>query len=213
MTYDRERHPANHSMPKPATLHLMDLDRLSLSLKHGTNFMTCLLFITLKAHWLRCFTAASCFKTLQSTKNSPRRLVIKAHRPSGSCCKCHLHTFYTLDFRENVDPCVFPGAIPAASCSCCLRECAYIPGAYFMSFIQQQKHNSEKGKKKALLSLTGPYTSPATCIDCSWDTALRNIFNNFLQYFHHSRPPSFTHNSWSMLNSHLLLTVQAAHAE
>lgn len=116
--------------------------------------MTCLLLITLKAHWLRCFTAASCFKTLQSPKNSLRRLGITARRPSGSCCKRHLHTFHALHFGENVDPCVlFPEAIPAASCSCCLRECA--PGAHFMSFLQQKPQNKNKKKSQSFTELDG----------------------------------------------------------
>lgn len=65
----------------------------------------CLLFITLNAHWLRCFTAASCFKTLQSTKKSPRHLPITTRRASGSRCRRHLHTFLTLHTQRG--PCCF----------------------------------------------------------------------------------------------------------
>ncbi|GAA6088197.1 uncharacterized [Tachysurus ichikawai] len=113
--------------------------------------------------------------------------MVTACRPSGSCCKCHLHTSQTPHFRDNADPAVFPEAIPADSCICCLRECA--PGAHFLSFLQQ-KHNP-KSNPKALLSLTGGYTSPERCIDRSRDTAALNIINIFLRYFRHLRPLVF----------------------
>lgn len=146
--------------------------------------MTCLLLITLKAHWLRCFTAASCFKTLQSPKNSLRHLGITARRPSGSCCKRHLHTFHALHFGENVDPCVF-----------FLKRSLLLPAAAVWGNVLQvhtlcpscSKNPKTKTKKnpKALPSLTGAYISPAGCIDRSRDAALLDIFNIFLQYFHH----------------------------
>lgn len=103
------------------------LDRLSLSLSlfypKAWNKLTAALNLIYdlstphnpSAHWLRCFTAASCVQTLQSSENSPRQPVITACRPSGSCCRRHLPT---LHLRKNMDACGFPEAIPAASCKC-----------------------------------------------------------------------------------------------
>lgn len=177
--------------------------------------MTCLLLITLKAHWLRCFTAASCFKTLQSPKNSLRRLGITARRPSGSCCKRHLHTFHALHFGENVDPCVlFPEAIPAASCSCCLRECA--PGAHFMSFLQQKPQNKNRKKipklYRAWRELTYHLRGVSIAAEmrrCS--TSLISFCNIFIILVYLSFPERlavFPHNNWSII--HLRLFTDTA---
>lgn len=116
--------------------------------------------------------------------------------------------------RERGPLCFFPEAIPAASCSCCLRECA--PGAHFMSFLQQKPQNKNRKKipklYRAWRELTYHLRGVSIAAEmrrCS--TSLISFCNIFIILVYLSFPERlavFPHNNWSII--HLRLFTDTA---